>query len=632
VSQPETVLFQLDEEVLSSDLNNIGNLASKAAVDPALGLVGGVDGTPLNVVRSGLLATPGSGLAVNLSIGDLLRYAGGSPGEFQSLYKLGAVQAQQTLSIAANSSGQDRVDLISAHEVLNASGSASRNIISLPARTVTPSMVNTASIPGLSFTVTAGTPGSNPAIPATPGGDVPLWAVYVPNGATSIADADLIDLRRPMAPRGLGADAHGRVRGLELVASGADVRVLSGLMNINGAVAPFPSPRTLAGSDVVSGGFVASTEYALYAVARGGGDPVGKLEPHGVVFVAVPRGTSGANVNGDGRPSATLAYRPAPATRPSWTVSTTNALFIGPIRTGASGNPEAGNLGVGLCPDWSTFDGIVDPATGGVAGAPNCFLQKPRLSYVDANTVNLTSYVALLAGVPAAGAGGNATFAGNLAAGETRTNSTWYYVYVRHVIAPVFSTAFNKGATRQTQIVISSEAPNSAGGKPTPEGGGFVSSDYCFVGSFFNVTGFIQGFVRTGERVLFINGLPTSFHLNPGPFSGTDYTNLNGGSATVMTAPLPATSKVAIALCAFNIVGVTGNLTRHVYVYQGQTLNATLAISFITSASGVVDNLNGSLLDIAVSASNQFAMHTEADGVAEAGVFAAVYLAGYVEA
>lgn len=121
------------------------------------------------------VTAPVSGLSVNVSAG-YAAIAASAAG--QGAYLMG-LMAAGSLTVAANSSGNPRVDLVVAqvHDLGSSSSFCDVNIIT-------------------------GTPGSSPATPAVPANAIPLAKVAVANGASNIVTGNITDLRSTAVPPG----------------------------------------------------------------------------------------------------------------------------------------------------------------------------------------------------------------------------------------------------------------------------------------------------------------------------------------------------------------------------------------------------------------------------------------------
>lgn len=568
MSQPTIALFNSLEEILSTDLNRVGGLAGKAVMDSLLALIGGIDVTaPVpSVVRRGLLATPGGGLSTNISAGELMQFVAGAVAD-QSLLKLGAILAQVNVVHAAADPVNPRIDRISVTINTLDTDLSSRLELVLPARTVQSVNVNKTRNPNLVFTVTTGTPGANPVAPATPAGSTALWDVYIPANAANTIDNNYMDLRKRFSSFAL-LTAHLVERGLlASTATGVGLTSLTisaGRAWANGGLLEMTADQSLTQAQLSNNGASAanSTEYHVYAIVKGSGDPVGKNITDGVVFV-----TSSVAPGIDGRPSSPVTYRPFfNGGLNNVLATTTNALYLGTVHTDGTANYESGGAGIAISRDGKHVLANDDPHGAGWCGNSSGWVKRPTLSYVDANTVAIGNCAPVIGGQIGIFTGANANFAGNLVAGEVRAGTKFYYVYLRRAVSQQNTPGtWTRGAGRAYILRISNEAPNAFLGKPTPEAG-FQGFEYVFVGSFLDVGGAaIRQFMKIGPEVYWDGGTDS---LSSGALSDEP-------ARTAITVPnMPGTSKLAIvtltcrviatdvagksALVGFNIFGLTG--------------------------------------------------------------------------
>lgn len=123
-------------------------------------------------------------------------------------FKLGFSDATQEVTIAANSSGNPRIDLIQLtlipdDDELITADIYNNSTESFDSVTNTPKVKRyKATAANLAITVKQGTPGASPEEPEPDGNPVciTLAAVYVANGATSITDSVIYDRRDPFIP------------------------------------------------------------------------------------------------------------------------------------------------------------------------------------------------------------------------------------------------------------------------------------------------------------------------------------------------------------------------------------------------------------------------------------------------
>jgi hypothetical protein len=130
------------------------------------------------------------------------------------VYVGGATSLTGTANIAANASGNARIDLVYATVAVDANGASVTRYAKDPStKVVTSSSVVRSKVTSVTIGVVTGTPGASPAVPATPadGGSsyvIPLAYVRVPNGfgaASTVAVQDILHVS-PIVPlaRSLG--------------------------------------------------------------------------------------------------------------------------------------------------------------------------------------------------------------------------------------------------------------------------------------------------------------------------------------------------------------------------------------------------------------------------------------------
>lgn len=508
-------------------------------MDSLLALVGGTSAAPKNVVRRGLVATPGAGLQVSVSAGELMQFVAGAT-DNQSEYKLGVLEAAASAVIGANASGNPRIDRISATISFVDDDTEVRNIQQLPSRSVLGVSVPTTKTPSIALTVTAGTPGATPLPPATPAGKVALWDVLVPDGAAAITDNFLMDLRVPFEPAALTGE-HFVERGLAGSgdSTGTNVIVTGGRGRQNGALINLPADISRVATAIKENGspaLAADQLWHLYAIAVGFGGPVGKNVAQGVVLVL----SQTAPTDGTDTPSGALTYAPLQNIAGGSAVlnTTSTALYLTSLRTDSAGGLEFG--GVVANRDGRETSPVTMSHNGKFA-AWSGWIKKPRLGYVDANTVSVSWCSCVVNGIPTYFPAANASFASNLFAGDARTTSTFYYVYLRlrqAASAPSLAGAI-RGAPRSLRLFISSSPPDEIGLKAAADVG-FTRYDYLFLGSFWNDAGnVVRAFTREGAEVL--------WHNMYEPNSGASIALATGPAVTLSPAfAMPATSRVGI--------------------------------------------------------------------------------------
>lgn len=497
MTAPDTVIINTLENAVSTDVNRVGGLAGKAVMDALAGIEAGIDSSiaPRDAVRRGLEATPGAGMAVMISAGELLRWNGGIVGVDSSQYTIGRLAADTSVAIAAADPTNPRVDLIYATISTSNEDSFVRNQLTLPARSVAAISFFKTARPRITLTVLTGSPSVSPTFPAVPAGTVGIWYVYVPAATTSIASDYLLDNRRRFYPASASRQ-HGRENGCYSSTSNANRGNLSlsaGRLHVDGALVDLTSDLSLPNATILDAGvLLPATEYHLYAVARGMA-PVGKNNVGGFVPVltTIPP-------NADGTPSAAITYRPIQNLGITACVQqTTRALYIGTHHTDADTLFQTGGDGIPLGLDGTTKSTIVD--TNGLGGFPWTaagWMTKPCLTWLSGSSLSLAACAPIIGGVPGSFPGATVTFPGDNVPGTAVVPSSFYYVYLR--VAQSLSTT-TRGTQRNYVCRISSEAPSADGNKPTPEAG-FASYDYSFVGSFYlDGTSVITEFQRRGD-------------------------------------------------------------------------------------------------------------------------------------
>jgi hypothetical protein len=508
MTAPRRVNFDTLEQILSADANRIGALSGKTDQDIRLLLEKGFEGaTPRNCVLGGLDANPGAALSIDLDAGEFCLFDVSITDQDLSQYTLGKVASLTNVPLTAADPANPRVDLIYAIPTALNTDSATRNVLTLPSRVVTPTSVNKTVTASATVGVVTGTPAVNPLAPALPAGAIALWYVFVPAAAVGpLTDNELADARVPLNPSAISR-SHGRVEGLYMTNSTlTDVFISSGVAIVDGVIAKHDTGnQSFLATDIfplTGGALAADTEYHLYCVPAGmPGHPVGKSIQDKIVFVL-----STTTPDPDGRPSGVLfTYRPLRGLHDEWAFSaTTNALYLGTLSTDGSALFQIGGDATPINLDGTIRQKIWDPGTGAFAGGVPTFLRPPQLNYVSNNTVRLGQCAPAIGGIPGARL---STLDGSFPTALVSTDppeaaNTIYYVYLRNEVAV---TSKSRGVVRDYRLVFSSEAPNGRGNKPTPEGG-FTVQDYVFVGSFFNNAGSdIEPFDRIGNQVLYRN-------------------------------------------------------------------------------------------------------------------------------
>lgn len=502
MTEPTRVAFNTLEQVLAADWNRVGSLAGKAALDRMIEIEQGFfTFAPRSVVLRGLLATAGAGMSTDLSSGSFARLDNAPPAN-QSRYRYGELAATLNLPHVAADPVLPRIDLIHAAETQTAADTTTRNVLQLPARTVSPQLVPKTQGPTMNVQVLPGTPNILPVIPPTPAGRIALCAVYVPGAAVAITDNFIMDLRVVFQPSAISR-AHQRDHGL-YVGPGAGRNngfFTSGRAVINGAQVELADDLQFAHAAMTSdgaGALAANTTYHFYAVCAGYGDPVGKNIPSRFVPIVTTIAP-----NPDGRPSAGILYRPLfQHGNTDVRVSTTNALYIGTLHSDDGSLYQIGGDGIPLNRDGTSGATNICPAAGpqGFPGLAPGWIKKTDLQWIDATTVRLPLSCPVLAGNVGLASQMDAVMPTSLVAGDAEAASTWYYVYIRTRISAAAQT---RGTVRNYVLLLSSEAPTVLGQKPTPEAG-FQSQDYQFCGSVFNnASSDFEEFAKTGDIVLF---------------------------------------------------------------------------------------------------------------------------------
>lgn len=566
MTSPKQVLFNTREQILSSDSTRIGQLAGKAVMDALRDIEIGVEGTtPRNATLFGLEANPGAGLSFDIDPGAIAFFDVSVVDPDASQYVLGRLSVTTNVALAAADPGNPRVDVIHATPTSSDTDNILRNVISLPTRVVTPTLINKTRDPAITLAVATGTPSATPATPAVPAGAIPLWYVFVPAAAAGpLTDSELADARIQFNTSGWSRK-HGRLDGMYPFPVGATTNITfrTGTGAMNGAIKDILSEDTFDADDLFAsagGGPVGNdTEYHIYAVLKGSPSyPVAKtLDAVYVVATDTP--------DEDGRPTGALfSYRPLRGIHDEWVHSTQpQALYIGSALSTSTGVWQIGGDSQSLNKDGKSRQAVFTGTTAGFAGGATGFLRKPQMTWVSATQVRIEEFGPLPVGVPGiTTAALTATMPGDLVSGDSETADTWYYVYLRSAIP--FSTPAHGGVVRNYTLVISTEAPNARLQKPTPEAT-FASSDYLFLGSFYNNSGSdIEPFDRTGDIVLWRLGDSDIIVPATNP------------SFTTHTLKMPATSRIGIISlnCSFTATAAAA-VTRLInQFFQGTTSTA----------------------------------------------------------
>lgn len=556
MTAPKLTLYNTLEQILSADMNRTGGLAGKAAMDVALFVAANqLLTTPRDLVLRGLGAAPGAGLTVDVSPGAIAVFDAGA-GVDNSPYQLGELAATTNVVLGAADPVNPRVDIIYGTPSSTDTDSTIRNILTLPSRVVTPTLVDKTRQPAMTLGVAAGTPAAtilDAQLGAVPAGSVPLWYVFVPASAVSLTAAELADARAQFNPASV-LDAHMRKFGF-LLSRGptttSHVRIGSGEAYVNGAHVRHDATSEFLASDIFevpAGVLLQDTEYPIYIVGRGSGDPVGDTVAQDFIPVIDPGNTP----NEDGKPSVAMVYRPWRAIHDEARFTPANPLYIGTMLSIAAGFQESGG--------YPMSKGGTRPLFGvrglglGVAGfgggvSPGILTDRPPIEWVDASNVTVGRAIFALNGVPVLVNSQTLNMPGDLISGADSAN-TFYYVYARcrKAASTVVTSLSQEGI-----YVLSPTAPNADGGLPSPQAG-FSSFEYCYVGAVFNnASSDFQQFRRAGDRVYWDAtnvGQFVLFSAEPTVFAGLDtitaFTpNLPSGRHAILTIGVLASGAYA---------------------------------------------------------------------------------------
>lgn len=501
---PKQVLYNTLEQILSTDMSRTGALAGKAAMDVALFMAASFQlAVPRQCTLRGLDANGGIGLSVDVDPGEVV-FFNGAAGVDSSQYQLARNAVAQNLVVAAADPGNPRVDVVHGTPISTDSDSTIRNVLALPSRVVTPTLIFKTRDADVTLAVTTGVAAASPLTPAIPAGAIPLWYVFVPAAfAGPITDDELADGRIQFNPAAWAAN-HGRVDGLYPTPVGLTTNITfrTGAAAMNGALGQLTDDVTLDANDLFAaagGGPVAGdTEYHLYTVIKGGPSyPVAKtLEMIFGVRTDAP--------DPDGRPSGFLySYRPLQGIHDEWVHTTQpQALYLGSLMSTAAAVWQIGGDSLAQNKDGSQKQAVFTGTTPGLAGGVNGFTRKPNLTWIDADTVRLEEGGPLITGIPGFHFSLTATMPASLVSGDAELPDTFYFVYLRNAVPG--TTPVAGGTVRNYVLVISLEFPNVRMQKPTPEAGGFTVQDYLFVGSFYNNSAQdIEPFERVGGDLVF---------------------------------------------------------------------------------------------------------------------------------
>lgn len=573
MTTPKRVNFDTLEQILSSDLDRVGALAGKAAMDPLVGMTGGLTSTPRNVVLRGLLAVPGAGMTVDLGAGSALRF-NGAPAVDASQYELGVVLNTETLALAAADPTNPRIDLISGLPTQDLQDSAIRNVLTLPGRTVTPTNIFKTSIGELDLLVTTGTPGAAPAFPAVPAGRVPLWYVFVPASAVSIDDSHLMDARIYWRPVSISELDNYRIEGLHprsaILGGTSELTVTPGEAYVGGQLLRvYDQPVDEVLTDILeNGGSTATlTEYDIFVVAKGSGVPLSKSVGYALI---ARRRISGSNAaNAMGQPASALTFGPlrraaTPIASTVCAFATTTALYLGTVVSGSSATAIARPPSESIDQRGRNFKrSYILGETNDVGRVAPYFAgflhPKGRFVYLSATQVQSEGLSPLyMDGTPYSDGGSLFTvwdITANLASGEVEASSTWYYCYLRKEVSERTGTFPFSAPVGNLVPIISSEAPDSNGHKPTPEPN-FLSGEYIYVGSVYNgSSGDFTPFTRDGDTTVFQGQAGLTVSASPVAVSPL---------RDLLTINIPATAQVAILTVRFTVQSTAAGYTTDV--------------------------------------------------------------------
>lgn len=172
------------ERVDDTDVNRgsgdaLSNLAlfAQFGFAPELGVLRGLVVGPTDPVSMLATCSPGAAAIANTA-------APGTAG-------LAIVESDRNVGpFATNNSGQDRIDLVSLRYAEARGQTEQRNFVQAD-NSKFQAAVNTRIIANPQLVVTQGVPGTPPAAPATPVGDIALAQVLIRNGAASIIASDI---------------------------------------------------------------------------------------------------------------------------------------------------------------------------------------------------------------------------------------------------------------------------------------------------------------------------------------------------------------------------------------------------------------------------------------------------------
>jgi hypothetical protein len=276
--------------------------------------------------------------------------------------------------IGANSSGQDRVDIIGAVVNFTTIETDSRNLFNPVTGLFTPAAIAKANQATLTYSVVVGTPGSG--LPAVPVGFLPLCVAYVPNGSTNNDAVSFYDVRPLINDRAYGVSNVGSytsylVRGdyyvdtqsqaghawlsgtIEAVLNG---RRVGGVLQTGSPTAPQPGVIGAQGLAQIYGvdlslttnaepGFSSPTSAnAFLYLAFPGGLPRWARYTGAYTGVRKPSGPRGILVLSNKVPQGPISLAPPSAISvPGFNAATLNAVCFGMVAYNSSAQP-AGSM------------------------------------------------------------------------------------------------------------------------------------------------------------------------------------------------------------------------------------------------------------------------------------------------
>ena len=195
--------FNAREQVLSSDLNRIGQLTSRDLQNLLAGASADVTGVPITGLSgpSSLTGIVGT-FSMALTAAQALVYnpSDSSLTADDSPYEV-ARWAAATLAFGTPDLSNPRIDLVVVTPAMVGTDAQARTVLVDPAaRTVASQNVNKTLNPQATVTVVAGTPGASPVPPAAPAGSFALFEVYVPAGAADATAFGVVARMQRRAP------------------------------------------------------------------------------------------------------------------------------------------------------------------------------------------------------------------------------------------------------------------------------------------------------------------------------------------------------------------------------------------------------------------------------------------------